>query len=71
MPLGILASDLGLQPRALREAAQAGTIPSIRVGSTGLLFDREAVERTLLARATGDLTTYPRPLREEVPDGAS
>lgn len=51
VPLGTLASDLGLQPRAIREAAEAGTIPCVRVGSTGLLFDRDLIERVLLKRA--------------------
>jgi hypothetical protein len=64
--LGNLASDLGLQPRALREAAEAGTIPSVRVGSRGLLFDRDLVQRVLLAHAAGNPSSPdPRPSREE------
>lgn len=66
VPLGILASDLGLQAKALRESAERGEIPCVRVGERGLLFDRELVERVLLARAAGEPVpptpeTAPRP----------
>jgi hypothetical protein len=51
VPLGTLASDLGLQPRAIREAVEAGTIPAVKVGARGLLFDPRAVEDALLRQA--------------------
>ena len=51
VPLLALAGDLGVSPRALREAVDAGDVPAVRIGKRGLLFDRESVERVLLDRA--------------------
>lgn len=52
LPLGEMASRLGLQTKALREEAMRGGVPSVRVGDRGLLFDEDAVLAALKARAT-------------------
>jgi len=51
LPLGAMASELGIQAKDLRQAALAGTIPCVRVGERGLMFDSDAVERALLDQA--------------------
>ena len=57
IPLGEMAFRLGLQAKALREEAMRGGVPSVRVGERGLLFDEEAVQTALRARATTQQTT--------------
>jgi hypothetical protein len=51
LPLGAMASHLGIQPKDLRQAAESGTVPCVRVGERGLLFDPKAVEHVLAERA--------------------
>lgn len=46
-----LAARLGLRSRDVKQAAEAGEIPSVKVGREGLLFDISAVARVLEARA--------------------
>jgi len=50
VPLGVMAADLGVSPADLRREALAGRVPCVRVGSRGLLFDRELVHRSFLDR---------------------
>lgn len=52
VPLHVVARHLGLHPRDLRAAAEAGEIPSLRVGKA-LMFSMRAVEDALLRRAAG------------------
>lgn len=53
----MLASQLGkaldLDPRDLRSEADAGHLPHTKVGKTHI-FNQEAVEKALAARAAGD-----------------
>jgi len=49
--LGGLASSLKLSCSWLKQEAEAGRIPCLKAGDV-LLFDRAAVEQTLLKRAT-------------------
>lgn len=51
LPIGPMASRIGVQPKELRAEADAGTIPCVRVGLRGLLFDPIHVEAALRARA--------------------
>jgi hypothetical protein len=51
LPLGAMAARLGIQPRDLREAAEAGAVPCVRLGQRGLMFDPGSVEAQLLAQA--------------------
>lgn len=51
LDLGAMASRLRVQPQDLRAEAEANTLPHVRVGKRGLLFDPEAVERVLAERA--------------------
>jgi hypothetical protein len=51
LDLGAMASRLRLQPQELRAEAEAGTLPHVRVGRRGLLFDAERVITELEARA--------------------
>jgi len=51
VPTGTLASQLGLHPRELRAEADAGTLPHVRVGKCGLLFDPEKVIASLQQRS--------------------
>ncbi len=51
LPLGAMASRLGIQPRDLREAAEAGAVPCVRLGQRGLMFDPSTVEQCLIDRA--------------------
>jgi hypothetical protein len=52
LPLGAMASQLGIQAKDLRQAAEAGTIPCVRVGERGLMFDPVIVEQALLDQAS-------------------
>lgn len=54
-----LARRFGLSSIWLREEAEAGRIPCLRAGRT-LLFDADAVEAALLARARQAPTDPPR-----------
>ena len=72
LPLHSLAASLGLRPADLRRAAENGEIPFVQVGDHGRLFDRDLVERVLLARAAGEPpNSGQRPVREEAPDATS
>ena len=51
LPLGAMALRLGIQAKDLRQAAEAGAVPCIRIGERGLLFDPEALLRVLEQRA--------------------
>lgn len=51
LPLGAMASELGIAARNLRAEALSGRIPFVKVGGTSLLFDPDAVRRTLLERS--------------------
>jgi hypothetical protein len=57
LPCASLAAALGIRAEDVRQAADRGEIPFVRVGQHGRLFDRCAVERVLLAKAAGDLET--------------
>lgn len=46
-----MAGRIGVPPKELRSEAEAGTIPHVRVGERGLLFDPVAVMAALEARA--------------------
>ena len=48
-----LARRLGLSAAWLKDEAEAGRIPSLRIGRS-LRFNAVAVERALVARASGD-----------------
>ena len=50
MPLEALASSLGLPRKWLRDEADAGRIPCLRIGRR-LLFSLEAVQEVLAERA--------------------
>ncbi len=52
VPLSVMASDLGILARDLRKGALDGIVPFVRVGESGMLFNREEVHRVLLKRAT-------------------
>ncbi|MGK0482455.1 MAG: hypothetical protein ACJAQ3_002435 [Planctomycetota bacterium] len=64
LPASSLAAVLGIRAADLREAADRGEIPFVRVGRDGRLFDRCAVERVLLARAAGDEKGLPQGTQE-------
>jgi len=50
LPLGVVAARLRVHPKALREACEAGELPSIRVGSA-ILLDPERIRAILVERA--------------------
>lgn len=52
LPLGAMAARLGVQPRDLREAAENGSVPCVRLGQRGLMFDPQRVESHLVERAS-------------------
>lgn len=47
-----MAARLGIAPGHLRQEAEAGTIPFVRVGKGGFLFDPRTVEQVLSERAS-------------------
>ena len=51
VPVGVMAARLGVRPQDLRAEAEAGTIPHVRLGTRGLLFDPERVLAVLAERA--------------------
>lgn len=51
-----MSSHLGVRPQELRAEAQSGTIPHVRVGEHGLLFDPDAVLAELQRRAKQSAT---------------
>jgi len=51
LPLGAMASLLGVQTRELRREALEGRLPCVRIGEGGLLFDPVAVVEALRERA--------------------
>ena len=57
LPLGAMASRLGISPRDLREEALAGRVPCVSVGRGALIFDPDAVEESLARRARGPAET--------------
>jgi hypothetical protein len=50
LPLTVMARRLGVRRKNLKAEAESGRLPCIRIGED-LLFDPEAVERTLATRA--------------------
>lgn len=56
----------GIQEKELRAEAEAGTLPHVRVGKRGLLFDPELVLATLEARARSAVSAD----RSEVADAS-
>ncbi len=54
-----LANELGLPVAWLKDEAQAGRIPCLRIGKR-LVFNAEAVERTLVERAGESIHEGPR-----------
>lgn len=51
LPLGAMATVLGVQPRELRHEAEAGRVPCVKIGLKCLLFDAQVVIETLLKKA--------------------
>jgi hypothetical protein len=54
VPLVPMAERIGVRPHDLRADATAGTMPHVRVGKTGLLFDPARVFAVLADRARKD-----------------
>ncbi|MBL8800501.1 MAG: hypothetical protein JNN27_00780 [Planctomycetes bacterium] len=52
LPLAIAAARLGVKTSDLAAAVNAGDVPCVRVGPTGVLVDLDAVRRKLLERAS-------------------
>ena len=48
------AEVLGVPAKWLKEAANAGKIPCLRVGKNKVLFDPDAVEQSMARLAQGD-----------------
>ena len=67
LDLGAMASRLRVQPQDLRAEAEANTLPHVRVGKRGLLFNPEQVMAALDVRAAHRVSGPAKEVRHVTP----